>query len=599
DRGEAAELREAQSRALSLPATGMAVTLDIGDPKDIHPRDKRTVGNRLARQALVIAYGRNDADAQGPVYAGRDVQDGRVRIRFDHVGRGLSPTKGSVDGFVVAGADRRFFVADAVVEGNEVVVSSPKVPQPVAVRYGWSAAPRATLFGTNTDGSLLPAAPFRTDDWVRPADGWPPPRDSGATAYLSADPAMRPLFNGHDLSGWTNINCAPGTFTVQDGMIHCTGVPTGLLRTDRMYENYELELEWRHLSEQGNAGLFIWSDALTAPGQPFSRAVEVQVMVGAEGDWYTSDGDVFPIHGATMTPENGRGGSRAFPTEKRMKPSPEWNHYLVTCNNGDVSLAVNGKVVTRGRNASPRKGYICLESEGTPIDFRNIRIKELPPASPALAPELVATTDEGFRTIYTGVDLSGWKAGPEQVGHWQPADWVLRYDGAGADLWTDRSYRDFQMIVDWRFTREPVETERPLIGSDGNEIQGSDGKTKTAKVADAGDSGIYLRGNSKSQVNIWCWPAGSGEVWGYRTDGNMPAAVRAAATPRERADNPPGQWNRFLITMKGDQLTVVLNGRTVIENAVLPGVPAEGPIGLQHHGDPIEFANIFVREIGG
>jgi hypothetical protein len=123
------------------------------------------------------------------------------------------------------------------------------------------------------------------------------------------------------------------------------------------------------------------------------------------------------------------------------------------------------------------------------------------------------------------------------------------------------------------------------------------GRPKQEDGPDAGDSGIYLRGSSKSQVNIWCWPIGSGEVYGYRTDRRQPASVRAAVTPRKKADKPIGQWNRFILTMRGDRLTVNLNGEVVIENAQLPGVPARGPIALQHHGDPIEFANIFIREL--
>jgi len=113
----------------------------------------------------------------------------------------------------------------------------------------------------------------------------------------------------------------------------------------------------------------------------------------------------------------------------------------------------------------------------------------------------------------------------------------------------------------------------------------------------AGDSGIYLRGSSKSQINMWCWPIGSGEVYSYRIDPKMPAEVRAGVTPKEKADRPLGQWNRFYITMKGDRLTVVLNGKKVIDNAQLPDVPKRGPIALQHHGDPVEFANLFIREL--
>ncbi|MGE3818127.1 MAG: DUF1080 domain-containing protein, partial [Isosphaeraceae bacterium] len=99
------------------------------------------------------------------------------------------------------------------------------------------------------------------------------------------------------------------------------------------------------------------------------------------------------------------------------------------------------------------------------------------------------------------------------------------------------------------------------------------------------DSGVYLRDpKGKSQVNMWCWPIGSGEVYGYRMDKSMPAKVRAGVTPRTQADKPIGQWNAFEITLKGDRLTVVLNGTTVIEDAELPGIPKTGPIILQHHG---------------
>ena len=122
------------------------------------------------------------------------------------------------------------------------------------------------------------------------------------------------------------------------------------------------------------------------------------------------------------------------------------------------------------------------------------------------------------------------------------------------------------------------------------------------------DSGIYMRGSSKAQVNIWCWPVGSGEVYGYRTDNAMPPAVRAGVTPKRNADRDIGAWNAFEITMRGDRLTVVLNGEEVISNAQLPGVPARGPIALQHHGAKkdgvwasppalVQFRNISIKEL--
>lgn len=416
----------------------------------------------------------------------------------------------------------------------------------------------------------------------------------------SEEEQFTPLFNGKDLSGWVNVNCAPDTFSVRDGIIVSTGIPTGTLRTERQYENFVLELEWRHMQPKGNAGVFVWSDALTAPGVPFNRAIEVQILDGRNTENYTSHGDVFAIHGATLKPDRPHpaGSMRCLPSEHRAKPSPEWNHYRVECNDGVIKLAVNGKVVSGGSECKPRKGYICLEAEGSECHFRNIRIRELPSTNPE--PDEVATLAEGFISLYTGVDLSGWKVEPGHEGHWQPKNWRLVYDGKSEakdkNLWTEKEYGDFVMICDWRFTGKPKKMMRPVILPSG-EYAMEDGKVKEVEVDDAGDSGIYVRGSSKSQINMWCWPIGSGEVYGYRNDKNQPAEVRAGVTPNAVADKPLGQWNRFIITMKGDRLTVNLNGQTVIENAQLPGVAPRGPIALQHHGDPIEFANIFIKEL--
>lgn len=587
--GLVAELREAQHRALSTPNTGMAVTLDIGNPADIHPMNKRDVGHRLAAIALAKTYGDSDVEWSGPMLTDVSAAGSEIRIRFDH-GDGMVIRESTTPQLWVAGADKQFRPAEARIDGDTIVVSNPAVAAPVAVRYGWSSAPDATIFG----GSGLPAAPFRTDSWGTDEATF---TDAGKTSYLTTEPGFAPMFNGTDLKGWRNVNCAPSTWRVRDGMIVCSGVPTGLLRSERQYTNFVMEVEFRHMRAGGNAGIFVWSDPLPVKGQPFTRSVEVQVMDGLEGDWYTSDGDIFPIWGAVMTPENGRGGSRAFPTEKRMVPAPGWNHYRITCNNGEISLAVNGKVVTRGKDISPRRGYICLESEGSEVHFRNLIVKELPDSRAPLSESDVAAIDEGFVPLYNGVDLDGWKENAASSGHWRPSDYVLSYDGKGDHLWSERSFRDFVLVADWRWSGATRDTQLPVINADGSQGVDSEGKPLTRSVKEAGDSGIYLRGNDKSQVNIWCWPVGSGEVYGYRTDGSMPPEVRAGVTPRKNADAPIGEWNRFEITMKGERLTVELNGEVVIADALLPGVPAEGPIALQHHGDPIEFANIYIKEL--
>lgn len=415
------------------------------------------------------------------------------------------------------------------------------------------------------------------------------------------------IFNGTNLDGWVRVNCFADTFAARDGMLFCTGSPTGFLRTDRMYENYVLEFDWKHDAKEGNAGLFVCSDPIPSPAQNmFPRAIEVQIMLtpdrlDKEGRLlYTGQGDVFSIWGAKMTPlrPHPAGWERTLPSERVTKGAGEWNHYKVTCDRGELTLEINGRAVSGARDVTPRKGYICLESEGSPVWFRNLCVRELPPASPALAAKDIAMDGTGFQPMFDGRTLAGWHEEKGHEGHWKVEGGVMKFDGKGESLWSEASYGDFEMVVDWRWTKEHQgKMQRPQIGADGNEVKGADGKVVTVEVEER-DSGIYLRGNTKSQVNIWSWPCGSGEVYGYRVDASMPPEVRAAVTPRTNADKPVTEWNRFVIRMKGDRLTVDLNGVRVIEQARLPGVPASGPVGLQSHGCPIEFENVFIRPLG-
>ncbi|MBI5761878.1 MAG: DUF1080 domain-containing protein [Planctomycetales bacterium] len=352
-----------------------------------------------------------------------------------------------------------------------------------------------------------------------------------------------PLFNGKDLSGWVPVNVAPKTFTVKDGIIVSTGIPTGIMRTERHYENFIIELEWRHMVKGGNAGLFIWSDALTSAGVPFSRGIEVQVLDGRESETYTSHGDVFSIHGARMKPDrpHPKGAERCLPSEKRCKPSPEWNHYRVECRDGVIQLAVNGKIVSGGSMCRPRKGYICLESEGSECHFRNIKLKELPSSNPPA--DEVATLDQGFRSLYTGLDLAGWKPDDGHTGHWQPKDWTLTYDGQSAakdkNLWSEKEYGDFELICDCRWSAKAEKRKLPLI----------------------------LPGSEFDSVVV---------------------------------DVSAGRWTRLHITKRRASVRVVYNENAAIPTVVnvdLRRVPARSQIGLRHDGEQIQFANIFVREL--
>jgi hypothetical protein len=426
---------------------------------------------------------------------------------------------------------------------------------------------------------------------------------SAASLAAAAD-EWRPLFNGKDLSGWVIVNVAPSTFSARDGMIVSTGKPTGTLRTERMYENFVMEVEWRHMQPQGNAGVFIWGDPLTYVGQPFSRGVEVQVLDGRNSATYTSHGDVFPIWGATMKPDRPHpgGSQRCLPSEMRCKPSPEWNHYLITCKDGVLKLDVNGKEVSGGSECRPRKGYICLESEGSECHFRNLRIQELPSTNPS--PNEIASEARGFVPLYTGLDLTGWRQPEGHTGHWQPKDWVLHYDGKSEakepkekHLWTEKEYGDFELVVDWRLPAKPKDESYPVVLPSGDDKLDEQGKVVMRQVKDAGNSGILLRGSEEAQINICCYPVGSGEITAVRVNKQLPAEVRAAVTPKEVADAPLGKWNRFIITVRGDRVSVALNGKAIIENALVPGMAQRGPIGLQHHNEVVEFANLFIREL--
>jgi hypothetical protein len=226
--------------------------------------------------------------------------------------------------------------------------------------------------------------------------------------------------------------------------------------------------------------------------------------------------------------------------------------------------------------------------------FRNLTIESRRSKGGVPAAER-AMDGTGMVPLFDGRTLAGWREEDGKAGHWSFRDGVLRYDGKGGSLWTVEEYDDFELVVDWRWTKEHQgRMLRPHIDADGNEARNADGSPHAVEVEER-DSGIYLRGSRKAQVNIWMWPCGSGEIWGYRTDTAMPLDVRRGCVPKVNADRPVGEWNRFIIQMVGDRLTVFNNGQKVIDQVHLPGVPARGPIALQDHGNPIEFQNVFIR----
>ncbi len=193
------------------------------------------------------------------------------------------------------------------------------------------------------------------------------------------------------------VNSAPDTWAWKDGVLYCTGKPTSVMRTQKSYTNLEFVCEWRHRRHGGNSGIFFWTtpesiERLTAAGKPgLPHGIEAQVLdLGykenyekrgkRKADWFTCHGDVFPVGRSRMKPfpPVAPNGTRSFPSKNLSKGVDEWNHYYVRAVNGEIRLWVNGEEVSGGTGCEPATGVICLESEGAPIEFRNLRVRELP-----------------------------------------------------------------------------------------------------------------------------------------------------------------------------------------------------------------------------
>lgn len=220
---------------------------------------------------------------------------------------------------------------------------------------------------------------------------------------------------------------------------------------------------------------------------------------------------------------------------------------------------------------------------------------------------------EGYTCLFNGMDLSGWKIPEGDNGHWSVIDGVIDYDARSEakgdkNLWTEQEFGDFVLHVEWRFKGYGDHLfPLPTILPNGEYWRDENGKIIEPPGPNS-DSGILLK--NAGQANLWCWSVGSGELWSVRNDQSLPAEVRAAAVPRENADRPVGQWNAFDITVMGDRITIVNNGITVIDHAMVPGLDKRGPIGFQHHGGVngktgklqgasslVQFRNVWIREL--
>lgn len=347
-------------------------------------------------------------------------------------------------------------------------------------------------------------------------------------------PEWQPLCDGKSLAGWRPVNVDPGTFTVRDGMIVCSGVPTGEIRTERTYENFVVEFEYRHLVTGGNAGFFIWSDALPAKGAPFIRAMEVQVIDGWESENWTSHGDIFAIWGATMKPDwpHPSGWERCLPNQRRANGTGVWNHFRTVAVDGIVQHWVNGQPVSGGSAVRPRKGYLCLESEGSEAHFRNLRILELP--STGAGPEETAAADGGFKQMPLAAPPRGWTR----------QDWRWAGEAIAAPLRSAEEYQDFDIFLDVRVTGAALDVP-------------------AHPFPDPARAGLIV-----PPIDAF----GFGQEAGWR---RIEASFRS------------GLWTNLLI-----------DGAAIEFSVPFPAAPARGLIGLIPPGPmPCEIGNVFVRRI--
>lgn len=236
--------------------------------------------------------------------------------------------------------------------------------------------------------ALIPAAVLCFVGSLRSADDPP----AAPRAFIDGQgPGWTPL-TGED---FVMVNGNPDTWTWKGNAVKCTGNPVGVTRTKKMFTNFELVTRWRHLKPGGNSGVFVWASDESIkglkPGALPGGGIEVQVLdnayteqfeksSGKKADWFTTHGDVFPVGSSKMSPfaPKSPDGSRSFPRKNLSHPVNEWNHYYLRCINGEVRLWVNGEEVSGGKDCNPSKGYLCLESEGSPVEFEGLKIRELP-----------------------------------------------------------------------------------------------------------------------------------------------------------------------------------------------------------------------------
>ena len=409
----------------------------------------------------------------------------------------------------------------------------------------------------------------------------------GAVA-LTAGPAAAEsgfvnLFDGHSLSGWHTSWGAP--YTAHDGILTCPA-DGGNLYTDREYSDFVFRFDFR-LTRGANNGI-----GIRAPFEGDAAYVGMEIQVLDDTDPQYATLQPWQFHGSVYGVAPARRGA--------LKPVGEWNSEEIAARGRRIRVTLNHKVIVDANlddvhdlatlkqhpGIQRTMGHVGFLGHDSVVDFKNIRIKDLRrPVSDNVPPA-------GYAALFDGKDLKGWKAlvadpptrarmspaelthaqaaaDAEMIKHWKVVDGVITYDGKNNNLCTARDYGDFALKVEW-------------------------------KIGPGGDSGIYLRGSP--QVQIW-EPNSPGNV-NHEGSGGLYNNVKNLSHPLMNADHPVGDWNRFIIVMVGDTVTVYENGDLVVDRVPMENywerskpIYPTGSIELQHHNSPLYFKNIFIHEL--
>ena len=383
-----------------------------------------------------------------------------------------------------------------------------------------------------------------------------------AKAFSAPVPVMRSLFDGKDLTGWIGQG-----YIVEDGTILCT--PEGkTLMTTEVFSNYILEFDFK-LPPGGNNGLGIH---YPGTGDGAYTGMEIQILDHSDPKYkdlkdYQFNGSLY-----TLAPAKPSG----------LKPVGEWNHEKVSVSGASLAVELNGEMILRAnlddlslRNpehagVKRRSGQIAFLGHGDRVAFKNIKIAEIPPLA-----NTEGVMAAGYARLFNGKNLDRWNS--KNMPEWAVINGILRHGGQpgeSANLWTEKEYTDYSIVFDWRWRGSVPNQPTPLKG------------------------GLYLRGeNPTGLVGFHNEPSGSGGVKTSNENPGLTPEMLAQMTPKVKADRPTGEWNRTMVTIKGDRLTVSLNGRVVLDKIQLPSLPAKGAIGILDQDCAIDFANFWVKEL--